>query len=181
MDFKSIAEGFAKIGLPLLGAALPIPGGMAIGTALASMIGAGNGSDPVKPEDILAKLTQSSEALEKAKEFEATHQETLLKLKADQEVRDYEAEVADRTSARLMQTTNQSNIPAMLAMTLTVGYFGVLCLKMFSNVLPTDATVTELLTTLRDGCMVAWTFYFGSSHSSRAKDAVIAAQATATK
>jgi len=176
MDIKSIAESFAKIGLPLLGAALPIPGGAAIGTALSSLIG-GDSTSGTKPEDILTRLTQDAAALEKAKEFELTHQETLLKLAADQEVRDYEAEVADRTSARTMQTTTQSNVPATLALVLTVGYFGVLGLKMFSNVLPSDATVTELLTTLRDGCMVAWTFYFGSSHSSRAKDAVIAQQA----
>lgn len=173
MDIKSLVEGFAKIGLPILGAALPVPGGMAMGTMLASMIG----GDSTKPEDILAKLTESSEALEKAKEFETTHQETLAKLAADQEVRDYEAEVADRTSARTMQTTTQSIVPPLLAGTLTIGYFGILALKITGSMHTDDASISELLTTLRDGCMVAWTFYFGSSHGSRVQQDVIAQQA----
>jgi hypothetical protein len=173
MDFKSIIEGFAKIGLPILGAALPVPGGMAIGTAIASMIG----SDSTKPEDILNTLTLDSAARQKAIEFQLTHQETLVKLQAEQEVREYEAEVADRTSARTMQTTTQSIVPPLLAGLLTVGYFGILALKIIGTVHTDDASISELLTTLRDGCMVAWTFYFGSSHGSRQKDDVIAAQA----
>ena len=79
MDFTSIAGQIAKIGLPLLGAVLPIPGGAALGTALASYIG----SPSAKPEDILATLTASADAVEKAKEFQTTHTETMLQLHQD--------------------------------------------------------------------------------------------------
>lgn len=87
MDWKELAAAVAKIGLPLLGAVLPIPGGMAIGTALASAIG----SPSSKPEDILATLTASADAVEKAKQFELTHQETMLKLQLDAEVAQVES------------------------------------------------------------------------------------------
>jgi hypothetical protein len=83
MDWKALGEELAKIGLPLLGAALPLPGGMAIGTALASAIG--NAS--AKPEDILATLTANADAVQKAKEFESTHQERLMQMSYDNEVR----------------------------------------------------------------------------------------------
>lgn len=87
MDLKDFGQTIAKLGLPLLGAALPIPGGAAIGTALANYIG----SPSAKPEDILQTLTASADAVEKAKEFETTHQETLLKIQTDAEIRSVEA------------------------------------------------------------------------------------------
>lgn len=80
MDLKAIGQEVAKLGLPLLGAALPLPGGAAIGSALAGLIG-GSG----KPADILATLQQSADALAKARQFELTHQETLLRIQVEAE------------------------------------------------------------------------------------------------
>lgn len=91
MDWKELGSQIARLGLPLLGAVLPIPGGAAIGSALASAIGAGS----AKPEDILAKLTQSADAVEKAHEFELTHQQTMLKLQLDHELEQRRADSAD--------------------------------------------------------------------------------------
>ena len=79
MDWKGLGESIAKLGLPLLGAVLPIPGGAAIGAALAAQIG----SPSSQPGDILATLTANADALAKAKQFEMTHQETMLKLTLD--------------------------------------------------------------------------------------------------
>ena len=87
MDLTELGKEIAKIGLPLLGAVLPIPGGAAIGTALASAIG----SPSAKAEDILQTLTQSADAIEKAKEFQLTHQETILKIVTDAEIRSVES------------------------------------------------------------------------------------------
>lgn len=91
MDWKSLGESVAKIGLPLLGAALPLPGGAALGTALASAIG----SPSVKPEDIIASLSSSMDALSKAKQFELQHQETILKINIDAEIAQRQADSAD--------------------------------------------------------------------------------------
>ena len=94
MDLKDFGLAVAKLGLPLLGAVLPIPGGAAIGTALASALGSGS----TKPEDILAELTSNAEALQKAKEFEATHQETMLRLTLEHEAEQRKADSADIAS-----------------------------------------------------------------------------------
>jgi hypothetical protein len=83
MDGKTLALEFAKIGLPILGACLPFPGGAAIGSALAAAIGSPSG----KPEDILATLTTSAEALAQGKQFELTHQETMLRISVDAEIK----------------------------------------------------------------------------------------------
>lgn len=92
MDLKDIGTALAKLGLPLLGAALPIPGGAAIGAALASAIG----SDSTAPADILSKLTQDADALQKAREFELTHAETMLSLQIEQS----KVDAGDTASAR---------------------------------------------------------------------------------
>lgn len=81
MDLKMLATEIAKLGLPLLGAALPIPGG----AALASTIGASS----AQPEDILATLTGNAQALAQAKQFELTHTETMLRLTLDAQPRNF--------------------------------------------------------------------------------------------
>ena len=79
MDIKQFGEALAKLGLPILGAALPIPGGAVLGKVLGSMIGKPDATE----EDVLAELSTNAEALQKTKEFELTHQETLLRLQVE--------------------------------------------------------------------------------------------------
>jgi len=175
MDIKSLIENFAKIGLPILGAALPIPGGMAIGGALASMIGA----DSPKAEDILAKLTESSAALETAKEFQTTHQETLLKIATDAEIARMNADVADAASARSMQVSTKSYIVPTLAVIIVGAFIGTTASVLFGWGGASVDTVLAgtLVGYLSAKCEQVVSFYFGSSHGSQAKDAVIAQQA----
>jgi hypothetical protein len=91
MDLKDFGEAIAKLGLPLLGAALPLPGGLALGTALAAQIGAPSG----KPEDLLAALATNADAVNKAKQFENEHQEKMLELTLNYEVESRKADSAD--------------------------------------------------------------------------------------
>jgi hypothetical protein len=91
MELKDIGRAIAAIGLPLLGAALPVPGGMVIGTALAQAIN----SPSAKPEDILTTLTSNVEALQKAREFEATNHASLVKIAVDYELAQRSADSAD--------------------------------------------------------------------------------------
>lgn len=124
MDLKSIGEAIAKLGLPLIGAALPIPGGAALGALLASKIGAPSSA----PDDILATLTQSADAIEKAKEFETTHAETMLRLQIEQEqnasaaaVQFAQVDAGDRDSARRREAAVKDWTPAGLAWLLVIG------------------------------------------------------------
>lgn len=79
MDIKQFGQALAKLGLPILGASLPVPGGAALGKMLGSILGNPDATE----EAVLAELSTNQEALRKAKEFEQTHQETLLRLQVE--------------------------------------------------------------------------------------------------
>jgi len=76
----------------------------------------------------------------------------------------------DRKSAREMQVATKSYIPAILAIGVTVGFFGILVGLMTDNVTKSDALLLML-----GSLGTAWTaivsFYFGSSaHSEKQTD-----------
>lgn len=77
----------------------------------------------------------------------------------------------DRANARAMQVSTRSWVPAALAVTLTVGFFGILIglmtgdLKLWDN-----SGLQMLLGSLGTSWGMVVSFYFGSSASSRAKD-----------
>ena len=80
--------------------------------------------------------------------------------------------VADRKSARDMQATTKSYIPGLLAIGVTIGFFGILYSLMAGLAVKSD----ELMIML-GSLGTAWTgivgFYFGSSASSQAKDVLL--------
>jgi hypothetical protein len=80
--------------------------------------------------------------------------------------------VDDRKSARDMQAATKSSIPAILAIGVTIGFFGILVGLMTDNVTKSDALLLML-----GSLGTAWTaivsFYFGSSASSQNKDSML--------
>ena len=106
--------------------------------------------------------------------------EIALKATAQEMNLDFEQlAVQDRKSARDMQTTTKSFIPPLLALIITLGFFGILIGMMTGKVTSSDA-----LMLLLGSLGTAWTgvisFYFGSSASSQNKDALLH-QSTPTK
>jgi hypothetical protein len=106
--------------------------------------------------------------------------EIALKAKAQEMNLDFEQlAVQDRKSARDMQTTTKSFIPPLLALIITIGFFGILVGMMTGKVTSSDA-----LMLLLGSLGTAWTgvisFYFGSSASSQNKDTLLH-QSTPTK
>jgi len=87
--------------------------------------------------------------------------------------------VEDRKSAREMQAETRSYIPAILAVTVTIGFFGIL-VGMMTETFKTSDPLMLMLGSLG----TAWTgiiaFYFGSSAGSQAKDDLLH-QSTPTK
>jgi len=81
--------------------------------------------------------------------------------------------VEDRKSAREMQVQTKSYIPATLAVTVTLGFFGILYMLMAGKIMPGSEALMIMLGSLG----TAWTgiiaFYFGSSAGSQAKDEMI--------
>jgi hypothetical protein len=87
--------------------------------------------------------------------------------------------VEDRKSAREMQAETRSYIPAVLAISVTMGFFGILVGMMTETFKTSDALMLML-----GSLGTAWTgiiaFYFGSSAGSQAKDDLLH-QSTPTK
>ena len=78
----------------------------------------------------------------------------------------------DRKSARDMQSTTRSLVPPILALLVTLGFFGILIGLMTKAFSTSDALMLML-----GSLGTAWTgiiaFYFGSSASSQNKDALL--------
>jgi len=144
--------------------------GVDIGSALAAAIG----SDSSKPEDIMAALTSSADAMEKAKEFQVTHTETMLQLHQNFTLQTYQAEVTDRSSARTMQVGTKSYTLPALSWIVVLGFILVTALKMTGQIPTGDQTTGDLVTTLRDAVILVLSFYFGSSAGSQQKDVLLA-------
>ena len=126
------------------------------------------GVDPNQVQDTInsGKLTADQIASIQAAEVQ-------LKLKAQEMGLNFEElAVLDRKSAREMQTTTKSWIPPLLAILVTLGFFGILAGMMTGKV-----TSSEALMIMLGSLGTAWTgiiaFYFGSSASSQNKDALL--------
>ena len=80
--------------------------------------------------------------------------------------------VDDRKSARDMQSNNNSFIPGLMALVVTVGFFGILI-----GLMTEHFKTSEALLLMLGSLGTAWTgiiaFYFGSSSGSRAKDELL--------
>jgi hypothetical protein len=80
--------------------------------------------------------------------------------------------VEDRKSARDMQSTTRSMLPPVLAILVTLGFFGILVGMMTKTFATSDALLLML-----GSLGTAWTgiiaFYFGSSAGSQAKDTLL--------
>jgi hypothetical protein len=110
------------------------------------------------------KLTSDQLASIKQAEIELQKQANELGLDFEKLATD------DRKSARDMQVATKSYIPAVLAIGVTVGFFGILVGLMTDNVTKSDALLLML-----GSLGTAWTaivsFYFGSSaHSEKQTD-----------
>ena len=81
----------------------------------------------------------------------------------------------DRDSARKMQMETRDWIPRALALSVTVGFFGILAWLLTKGVPPTGS---ETLIYMLGALGTAWTgivqFYFGSSAGSKAKTDALA-------
>lgn len=83
-----------------------------------------------------------------------------------------ELAVKDRASARDMQTATKSLVPPVMAIMVTLGFFGILTALMYGQVQKSDEIMVML-----GSLGTAWTgiiaFYFGSSAGSQNKDALL--------
>jgi hypothetical protein len=85
-----------------------------------------------------------------------------------------ELEFQDTASARHMQELTNSNIPPVLSILVTIGFFGILGFMLMSpNYKPTEPLLV-MLGSLGTAWVGIVQFYFGSSHGSQQKTALLA-------
>jgi len=150
---------------PTIATALGGPlAGMAV-SAVAKAIGV----SPDEVQDVISsgKLTAEQVASIQLAELELKKQAQSMNL-------DFAKLIAeDKKSARDMQIATKSLIPALLAVFVTLGFFGILLGLMTEHFKTSDALMLMLgsLATAWTGVMA---FYFGSSASSQAKTELLA-------
>jgi hypothetical protein len=160
---------------PLIGSVAPTIatalGGPVAGMAVKAISGALFGHDSATEEEIQTALTNpTADQLSALKKIDSDFKVQMKSLDIDLE----RIAAGDRASARDMQKETKDWIPRALAVTVTIGFFGIL-LYMLVYGLPT--TGNEALLLLLGALQTAWmgiiAFYFGASSSDTAKDKMI--------
>lgn len=169
MSLWNDVKGLLGAVAPTIGTAIAGPLGGLAGRALSDALGLPTGS---KDADVVKALQNATPdqllAIRKAdQEFQVRMQE--LGIEAEKLVND------DRASARAREAAVKDKTPMVLALLVTMGFFG--CLGyMLTNGAPQEGK--DALLIMLGSLGTAWTgviaYYFGSSASSRAKDAALA-------
>jgi hypothetical protein len=160
---------------PLIGSVAPTIatalGGPVAGMAVKALSGALFGHEDGSQDDIMNALANpTGDQLAAIKKIDADFKTQMKSLDIDLE----RIAAGDRASARDMQKETKDWIPRALAVTVTIGFFGIL-LYMLVYGLPT--TGNEALLLLLGALQTAWmgiiAFYFGASATDTTKDKMI--------
>ena len=125
----------------------------------------------IDPKDVQSTLEQGKLSAEQIAAIKQA--EIAMAARAQELGLDFEKlAVDDRKSAREMQIKTQSWIPGLMAIVVTVGFFGILVGLMTEHFKTSDALMLML-----GSLGTAWTgiiaFYFGSSAGSQRKDELL--------
>lgn len=163
MDLSKIGGLLAQVA-PTVATALGGPlAGLAVKTLSEALLGHQDASE----SDVSAALMNATpEQLQKLKEIDASFKTRMKELDIDLE----KISAGDRDSARNMQIHTNDWIPRVLAIMITIGFFGILVWMLLKGMPPTG---TEALLMMLGALGTAWTgvvnFYYGSSAGSKAK------------
>jgi hypothetical protein len=176
MDWKDIA-GIVGKSAPMLGTLIGGPAGAAVGALVASALGTGSTPDEVSQAlatspDAAVKLRQiEADRTVKLQELVEQHAATVIAAQTAQ----LQTEAADRADARKTQVQMRSLVPAILAVGVTAGFFGVLGAMLAGIWKPSDNNaLLILLGSLGTSWGAIVNFYFGSSAGSARKDELLA-------
>ena len=177
----SNAGGFFKKAAPFISSALSLGGpvGVLAGTALSAITGAlGGGPAPSSIDDLANLFVKSPDQQKFIQDLKASEQQFQVQMKQldIQSVDDLEKlAVDDRASARQMEVSVRSKVPAVLAFTITVGFFGMLWYVFGHGVRPETRDMANIMVgTLGSAWLAVVTYYFGSSAGSDRKTEILA-------
>lgn len=152
---------------PALAGAL---GGPLAGHAVGAISRAVLGEEDREPEEILEALQLDPDALMKLKTAELAFEEARMV----EETKRYQIAATDRDSARRREMTLKGPLPGILAVTVVLGFFGVLGSMLFGT-LPdgADTAFSIMLGSLGTMTASVMNYYFGSSAGSREKTGML--------
>jgi len=163
---------------PLLGQLAPsiatALGGPLAGVAVKTLSSALFGHEDGTEEQISEAMASATpDQLAAIKKIDADFKVQMKSLDIDLE----RIAAGDRDSARQMQRETKDWVPKLLAIVITVGFFGIL---VWMLVMGMPQTGTEALLMMLGALGTAWTgvvnFYYGSSAGSKAKNDLLAAK-----
>ncbi|MDE2471322.1 MAG: hypothetical protein KGL35_21970 [Bradyrhizobium sp.] len=176
-DLKTALSGIAPtlatmLGGPLAGAAV---------TALEGAFGLGSGAGPDGITKVLQTGAMTPETIAAVRAADQRHAELmsqqgidLAKINADHEAAMASVDASDRDSARKLQLGKPSLWPGILSAVTTLAVLGVIAARMYGAALPNDPTTVQLIGSLTTGWGVAMAYWFGTTHSSREKNSLLA-------
>lgn len=169
MDWKDISGAVGKVA-PILGTLLGGPAGGAVGALVASALGTANDADSVS-----AAMAGNPEAAVKLREIETNRAIRLQELAVQAAVTELQTAAADRADARKMQVSSHSPVPALLSISVTLGYFGILVGMMVGSLKVSDS---QALLLMLGSLSTAWgavmAFWFGTTRDSGEKTRLLA-------
>lgn len=171
-DLADLAGTALKTIAPLIGTALGGPvGGAAAGYAVKALFGDDKTKTPKDAAELIKSGNLSPEQMSALKQADMDFKKHL----ADNNLKLEEVAAQDRDSARKMQVSTRSNMPALVAMLALAGFFGILSALIFVE-LPTgaQAPLNIMLGVLGTLVVGVSNFYFGSSAGSKAKTELMA-------
>jgi hypothetical protein len=163
---------------PLLGQVAPTIatalGGPLAGVAVKALSGVLLGHENGSEDDVKAAMASASpDQLAALKKIDADFKISMKELDIDLE----RIAAGDRDSARKMQTETKDWVPKLLAIVITLGFFGILVWMLVQGM---PQTGTEALLMMLGALGTAWTgvvnFYYGSSAGSKAKTDALTAK-----
>jgi len=174
-----------KKSFPFISAAASLGG--PIGTIAATLVGKAIGVDKVDPSTdgisnaiatAFADPAQRAALIQAEQQFQAQMAELGYK---DAEALAATA-AADRADARQMQIQTKSGLPGVLAISITLGFFGLLAITAFRTVPVGSEKILDVMTgSLGAAWLAIVNYYFGSSAGSDRKTELLAQAPPITK
>ncbi len=149
---------------PFLGTMIGGPFGAAAGKLVGEVLLGNENASEAEIEKALASATP--EQLVELRRVDADYKTKMAELGIDEQ----KIAAMDRDSARQREMVTKDKIPAVLALLLTFGFFGVLAMMMLYPIQQgTQGVIEVMLGSLGTAWISVITYYFGSSYGSQIK------------
>lgn len=165
MNWQDVLKSIAPTVASAMGGPLA---GMAV-SAIGSILGVDNATQD-KIKDVIVKGQMTNEQLANLQTLEMQYKN----LEAERGVKFAELEFKDKDSARGMQVSTQSKMPAVLTTLVTLGFFTILGLMFAFPELKANEIMMLMVGQLSAGWMACLTFYVGTTYSSANKNQLLA-------